>query len=306
MKSNKWLGGMAAMLALVTTAIAGCSSDDPLLQYLGFVDGPTQGDTITAMNNTCHSNCDGQIDDLTASVSNEKLIVEPFFTDIDDDLTALIESILWVPMSSAGTQNLFDELENRFNELYPEGLEGETPYGPWAGSYTLEDVCESGSAQVLYVSQGSIAPPPMKGGIGFVYLEWLDNYYATFSNCQIVGDIDGNMGDEEVTLNGNVHIRDTVLDNNTESRVWTIAIEGLVTVNPGASAPAPSGPSEPDLIWGYDEPLSIDAEAEYMTSASGGFCYGGTTPTSEGCDGLFVPMSDDETLHDMLFYYWTP
>ena len=200
-----------------------------------------------------------------------------------------------------------DELAAQIEEQYPEGPDDVVPYGFWVGSFPLTDVCDSGSGQVVITSNGTIGPfsgktAAVKGPSVFEYVDYVDHYYLTFNNCTIIDEIDGNVGDDQVTLNGSLTLTDDVTDAGGESEVWTVSLKGLIQVNPGESAPMVTG-TDPDIIWGYSEPVSFDATATFETSADGGICYGGITPTSDGCDGIFF-SPNGETVHDLLFYYW--
>lgn len=286
MNRIKKFAAVAALLAAVTFGMQACGDDaQGILLALGIIEGPSAADTLTAAQNGCTVNCDGELDDLSAGVKGPP----PEEGDYDDDYDALLRLIgfLWLGYDGDAFDAFFEFMEDRYPEGYPEGP---FSYGPLSARIDLSDACGPGTGSVIATFFGDLDEEDLKShGKGFVGdhppLDVHEIFTLSLSNCTVEGNITGG-GTELVTLSGNATFSRRFGDDVDEE----FTVTGNIRVNPGAVAPT----GEATRIWGFDETITIDfilSDAFVMNPPGdgSGVCYGGTDASSEeDCDGIFM------------------
>lgn len=301
---NKTMKKLAIAVAAVMVSgfgLQACSSDDAIAYLLGEVDGPTAMELASLVAGNCNPNCDGTIEELGVMGADVKGPPPPE-GDIDDDLDSLLESLY--EMTDANPS--ISEIENAFNmeveDAFPEGLDPEETvnFGPLGGYASLDEACNAGNGVIAKTLRYTLygGDVMMAGEKGFAPdLQVVGEHSQaalTLFGCEITGSLAGG-GSEMVTLSGSL-IGTEDWDQDTG---WRYTMQGTVYVNPGAVEPA----GDPTLIWGYNVPVRFDMEVgenfvKGLDVSEGGACYGGTTVTEAGCEGIFVDAAYLNNLFD--------
>ena len=288
------------MLLLFTSGLAlggcGSSGDAALAQIflLGEASGPTTADAADFIAGTCGTDCDNDIEALGAGAGRSGELI----AGVDDDFTALASTLIWLAWGHAGVDFMYEKLELYLIDVFGGPTDGEVAIPALSGSFDLGALCASGSAFGTYRTQGTVVIETGKGELDVSYPLYIDTFHLILSGCIIEGDLTDEPGSERITLSGMLTVVNAV---SVEDDLNSVAVTGQITVNPGVA----SAGEDASVIWGGSVPLAIDAEAEFLTSAGGGFCYDGATPTAEGCEGLFL-STNDEALHDVLYLPYEP
>ena len=281
MKLPRKVGAVLALLMVLGAGIFSCNGRDPVgdlrsvATNIGNVDGPSAADFSEMFSLSClvaSINCDGVIEPVMVGGKAKGLP-----DSHDDDLWALA----YVLVSRMPFVEGMNDLVSIFNERREEFFGGlvspgqNLTFGPFSGTLDLDEACRSGSGNVLRIVLETYA--------AFALTDAHVETWVTFDACRVEGALDDIPGDDALTLTGTM----TFVEDFDG-----FSAEGFVTINPGLAGPTGSGPTP---IWGYDDTLSFDMGVLFGSmgvEAVGGVCYGGITPTAEGCEGIFLSYQE--------------